>query len=125
PLPRPRPRRDRDRDLALDRARDLDCTKIFKDVNLKSLVAKLEALRAQTSNRRLSRQETFKLSRDVWKLWLDALHLDSELVNLSEAEVETLTTYLNANLLLVQCRQSAVRVSTAARKALEAQMLRA
>ncbi|MBD1998821.1 NACHT domain-containing protein [Leptolyngbya sp. FACHB-541] len=113
------------RTLDLDLARALNLAKIFKNVNFKSLVAKLEVLRARFSNRKLSGEEALNLAKDIQKLWFDALHLNPELVNLSEAEVETLTTYLNANLLLVECRQSAVRVSTAVWEAIEAQMLRA
>jgi len=110
------------RDLTL--ALTLDHIKIFKKANLKNLIAKLEALRTQISNRKLSYEEGLTLAKNVQRTWLDVLYLNSELVSLSEVEVRALATYLNANLLLVQCRQGAVRVSTAAREALEAQMLR-
>ncbi|MBD2057817.1 NACHT domain-containing protein [Oculatella sp. FACHB-28] len=112
-----------DRARALDRA--LDRVKIFKDVNLKRLIAKLEVLRTQILNRRLSDEENFTVTRNIQRTWLDVLHLDPKLVNLSKAEVESLITYLNANLFLVQCKQAAVRVSTAVWEAVEAQMLRA
>jgi hypothetical protein len=114
---------DLDYAYAFDRA--LDHTKILKDVTLKSLITELETLREQISNQGASKGKFLNLAQNAQKLWLDALHLNSELINLSEAEVDALTTYLDANLLLVQCKQSAVRVSTAAREALEAQMLRA
>ncbi|MBD1870054.1 NACHT domain-containing protein [Cyanobacteria bacterium FACHB-471] len=118
-----------DLNLALDLERNLalalDHSNIFKNVNLKSLVVKLEALRARILNRKPSWEEVPNLTKGLQKLWLDVLYLSPELVNLSETEVKSLIVYLNANLLLVKCRQSAVRVSTAAREALEAQMLRA
>jgi predicted NACHT family NTPase len=122
-----------DRTLALARSRvralalalNFDRAKIFKNVNLESLAARLEVLRVQSSNWELSEEENLTLTRNAQRTWLDVLHLSPELVNLSESELEKVTIYLNANLLLVQCSHSAVRVSKAAREALEAQMLRA
>jgi len=116
-----------DRDFALDRAlnlafalelaraRALDLAfeeaKIFKSVNLVVLIARLEALKAQTpdDNKPIEVRRAFR--NKVLQTWYNALNLNSELVDLSEAEVKALENYFYANWLMVQCRQAAVRVS--------------
>ena len=61
--------------------------------------------------------------RDMQQIWLDALQLDPELVDLSYEEVEELCNYLYANLLMIDCKKAAARVSLQAWKEIERQML--
>jgi len=98
-------------DLDLDFARAFEKAKIFKFVNFVVLIARLEALKAQTphDNQPVEVRRAFR--NKGLQTWHNALNLNSELVNLSEAEVKALDNYFYANWLMVQCRQAAVRVS--------------
>ena len=128
-----------DRDFALDRAlnlafalelaraRALDLAfeeaKIFKSVNLVVLIARLEALKAQTpdDNKPIEVRRAFR--NKVLQTWYGALNLNPELVGLSKAEVKALENYLYANWLMVQCRQAAVRVSPTTWEGIEDRMV--
>jgi hypothetical protein len=101
---------DLDLDLDLDFARALEKTKIFKSVNFVVLIARLEALKAQIpgNNQPVEVRRAFRTK--VLQTWYNALNLNPELVDLSEAENDALDNYFYANWLMVQCRQAAVRV---------------
>jgi len=85
--------------------------KIFKSVDFVVLIARLEALKAQALNHSQSVEVRRAFHDEVLQIWYNALNLNSELVDLSEAENDALDNYFYANWLMVQCRQAAVRVS--------------
>ncbi|MBD2022394.1 NACHT domain-containing protein [Leptolyngbya sp. FACHB-36] len=104
-------------------AQEFHQLKLFTEVNFTALIARLEALklREPSSNQTDAQQEYHdRLSQ----LWLSALKLDADLVDLTEPELQSLETYLYANWLIVRCRQSAVRVSPATWGAIEARLLK-
>jgi len=100
-----------DLDFALELALTFEKTKIFNSVDFVVLIARLKALKAQTpdNNQPVIVHQAFCIK--VLQTWYKALNLNSELVDLSKAEIKALENYLNANWMMVQCRQAAVRVS--------------
>jgi len=116
-------------DLALDRARALACarphalalalahargfekTKIFKFVNFVRLIARLEALKTKIPNDNQPTEVRRAFLNKFRQTWYNALNLNLELADLSEAETKALDNYFYANWLMVQCKQAAVRVS--------------
>ncbi len=110
---------DRDLDFALA----FEKTRIFKSVNLPVLIARLEALKAQNSSYNQPVEVRRAFYNKVLQTWYNALNLNSELVDLSEAEAKALENYFYANWLMVQCRQAAVRVSPTTWAAIEDRMV--
>ncbi|PSB35594.1 NACHT domain-containing protein [Stenomitos frigidus] len=104
-------------------AQEFHQSKVFKNVNFKAVVARLEALklREPTASQPDAQQA---YSDRLSHLWLHALQLDADLVNLTEAELQALENYLYANWLMVRCKQAAVRVSPQTWGAIEHRMLR-
>ncbi|KAM3115658.1 NACHT domain-containing protein, partial [Phormidesmis sp. 146-33] len=101
----------RDINIFRDRALAFEDTKIFNSVNFVVLVARLEALKTKIPNDNQPIEVYRAFCNKVLQTWYNALNLNPELVNLSEAEAKALENYLYATLLMVQCRQTAVRVS--------------
>ena len=56
------------------------------------------------------------------QVWLDALNLDKSAVRFSDLEIEVLKGYLYANSLLLDCKKSAVRISSNSWKEIEERM---
>lgn len=87
--------------------------KIFKNVNFAVLSARLSGL---------GEHEKFAVLFE--QIWLKAFNISPELVHLSEQEAKDLEDYLYANLLMVQCKHAAVRVSRETWEGIEERMLR-
>jgi hypothetical protein len=107
---------DLDPDLfsAFDRAsvQNLDEMKIFENVNFTLVVAKMKAagIRAFMSHK-VTLEEKEDNERRVRRIWLDALSLNQELLELPEREAEQLENYLYAIELIISCKKAAIRVS--------------
>lgn len=56
-------------------------------------------------------------------IWLKAFHLQPEMIDLSKQELKALDNYFYANLLMVECKQAAVRVSRKTWSEIESRML--
>lgn len=110
-------------ELAL--VQNLEEVKIFQNVNFKALIAKLKGLEARvpTENQILEMKVYKEFVERVYQIWLDALGLDRQLVDLSEKEAEALVNYLEVNELMVRCRKAAVRVSREKWQAIEGRIL--
>jgi hypothetical protein len=106
-------------DLAYHLAQQLDALEAFNQVNLTALSADIAVLRSNSSNKNMSEGET----RLLWSLWLETFRLNRELVSLSLSEIENLERYLDANLLILRCKKSAVRVLRTTWDSLEQRML--
>ncbi|MFB2978296.1 NACHT domain-containing protein [Microseira sp. BLCC-F43] len=104
-------------------AQELEAVKIFTSVNFTVLIARLEALKAQAPDFNQSYKVHQGFSNRVSLTWLNALKLNPELVCLSEGEYQSLEDYLYINLLLVRCKQAAMRVSPKTWEAIEGRML--
>jgi len=89
-----------DQEKALILFRKLAETKIFQGIDFTMLINKLEALETKDPD-----------DGQVHQVWCDALHIDRAWVDLSKEEVKALDDYLYANLLIVECKEAAIRVS--------------
>jgi energy-coupling factor transporter ATP-binding protein EcfA2 len=104
-------------------AQELENIKIFTNVNFTVLIARLEALKAQVPDLNPSYKAHQGFNHRVSITWLNTLKLNPELVCLSDRELQDLEHYLYINLLLVRCKQAAVRVSPRTWEAIEERML--
>jgi hypothetical protein len=115
---------DRAIDLVVNIARKFEAMQVFPHLPFNVLIARLEALRVKFQDQ----PNTFKTRRilveQIHKSWLEVLQLKPEWIKLSQPEAKALDRYLYANLLIVHCRQAAVRVSAKTWNAIEAGILR-
>ena len=76
------------------------------------------------SQNREESYETYKSFVEKSKqIWLDTFELQQSWIDLSDGEIESLANYLYANLLMVQCKDAAVRVSRESWAGIEQRML--
>ncbi|WP_404784878.1 NACHT domain-containing protein [Altericista sp. CCNU0014] len=100
----------------LTRARKFACDLVYANIfndfaNLPVLIQELEVLQYQVPNT----EQPIEVHRDfanrMMQVWHEGLGLDPELINLSESEIQALSDYFYICELIVQCKESAVRVS--------------
>ncbi|WP_446337317.1 NACHT C-terminal helical domain 2-containing protein [Coleofasciculus sp. G1-WW12-02] len=109
---------------AIDNAYKLKELKIFKDDNLTVLIARLEALKTKVPNDDQPLEKHRSFADQLLQTCLKGFNLNPKLINLSEAEATAMSNYCYANILMVQCKESAVRVSPKTWAAIEERMLR-
>lgn len=85
--------------------------KIFKDVNWTELIAQLTALKHRFPDTNQSDQTDLAFLDCLLDTWCNALHLNREIVKLSQEEARAVRDYLYANYLIIKCKEAAVRVS--------------
>ncbi|PSB28093.1 NACHT domain-containing protein [Stenomitos frigidus] len=120
-----------DIDLALDRLFSVALSVItqwehmgiLKSANFSVLIASFRVSKAQISHNNQKPEADQEFARCVYQTGLEALHLQSEWIDLSEEEEKALENYLYANELMVRCKEAAVRVSRETWEAIEARML--
>ncbi|MEH1844367.1 MAG: NACHT domain-containing protein [Nostoc sp.] len=108
---------------AINYSRELEKLKIFNNINLAVLIARLEALRAKVPDDQQPQEERRVFAERLQETLLNAFNLTQEMVNLSKEEKKALGDYLYGNYLIIQCKQAAVRVSPQTWEAIEARML--
>mgnify|MGYP002777181419 CR=1 FL=1 len=106
-------------------ANEFHKSRILGDVNFKALLARLQALKLRAPSPSQPAADLESFNDRLSQVWLNALNLDTELVNLTETELQALEHYLYANCLIVRCKQAAVRVSPQTWNQIEAGMLKA
>jgi NACHT domain len=104
-------------------AQELENIKIFTHVNFSVLMARLEALKVKAPDFNQPSKVHQGFNNRVSFIWLNGLKLNPELVCLSDRELQDLENYLYANLLIVRCKQAAVRVSSKTWEGIETRML--
>ena len=104
-------------------AEELKELKIFKDVNWTELIAQLETLSKQVPDDNEPKQVHLAFADRVLDTWCNALHLAPEIVKLSQEEANALGDYLYANDLIIQCKETAVRISAKTWDEIESRML--
>jgi len=109
--------------LAIALAGELKKFKIFKEVNWTELIAQLEELQKQLPDPKQHKQIHLAFAHRLVDTWCHALHLNPEIVKLSKEEAETLGDYLSANLLIIECKKAAVRISAKTWEEIESRML--
>ncbi|MEG4999734.1 NACHT domain-containing protein [Microcoleus sp. B4-D4] len=108
---------------AITIAEEFKKIKIFKDVNWTELIAQLIALKDRFLDANQSDQTDLAFLDGLLDTWCNALHLNIEIVKLSQEEVKVLTDYLYANYLIVGCKEAAVRISAKTWEEIESRML--
>ncbi|MEG4588403.1 NACHT domain-containing protein [Microcoleus sp. MOSTC5] len=108
---------------AITIAKEFKKIKIFKDVNWTELIAQLTALKERFADANQSDQTDLAFLDGLLDTWCNALHLNIEIVKLSQEEVKVLTDYLYANYLIVGCQAAAVRISAKTWEEIESRML--
>lgn len=106
-------------------ARGLQKTEIFNsEINIPKLIGGLEYLKLAIPGQDKSSREHREFSEKIIKTWTNAFHLDSLLESLSRKTLEGIGNhYFYPNWLMVQCKQSAVKVSKQTWKSIESRML--
>jgi len=104
-------------------AEELKKIKILKEVNWTELIAQLRELQKQLPDRDQPEQIHLAFADRLVDTWCHALHLNPEIVKLSEEEAEALGDYLSANHLIIECKEAAVRISTKTWEEIESRML--
>jgi hypothetical protein len=109
--------------LAIALAEELKKIKIFKEVNWTELIAQLRELEKQLADSDQPEQIHLAFADRLVDTWCHALHLNPEILKLSKEEAEALRDYLSANLLIIQCKEAAVRISAKTWEEIESRML--
>jgi hypothetical protein len=108
---------------AITYTRQLEELQVFKGINFSVLIARLEALKAKVPDDKQPKQVRPAFAKQILQTLCKAFRLSPELVNLSEEEAEAWKNYFYANLLIVQCKEAAVRVSPKTWAEIEERML--
>lgn len=103
-----------------NRVNMLEKLKVFNNVNFTKLIAKLHANQARNLD---DAEDNPEFIRKTQEIWLDALKLQQAQVVLSQEEAEALANYLYSNVLIIECKRAAIRVSETAWKKIEGRML--
>ncbi|HLP88004.1 MAG TPA: NACHT domain-containing protein [Nostocaceae cyanobacterium] len=107
---------------AISYIRKVEESKIF-NLNLTALIDELEALKAKIPDDKQPKAVHQDFAKNLFQTLLNGFNLTSDMVNLSEEEIQSLDNYLYANYLIIQCKDAAVRVSRETWKAIEDRML--
>lgn len=110
-------------DNAIANTENFKKIKIFKDVNWTELITQLVTLKEQVPDNDQPHEIHLAFVDRLLDTWCNALHLDPEIVKLSEEESESLRDYLYANFLIIQCKEAAVRISATTWEEIESRML--
>lgn len=98
-------------------------TKIFNMPKLVELPAHLQRMRVMMPGTADSSQHWYAWADELETLWLSTLGLSKEDLTFSPTETEALRDYLYASVLLLRCKDAAIRVPKKAWKDLEARLL--
>lgn len=109
--------------FAIALAEEFKKIKLFKEVNWAELIAQLKELQKQLPDTDQPEQVHLAFADRLLDTWCNALHIDPEIVKLSEEEAEALRGYLSANHLIIQCKEAAVRISAKTWEEIESRML--
>ena len=103
--------------------KQLDDFRIFKHVEFKTVITSLNKIKHQAPRSYEPHRAHKGFNNRVSNIWFNSLKLNSDLVNLSEEELEALDNFIYINLLIVRCKQAAVRISTKTWQDIENRML--
>ena len=110
-------------DRFIDYAHKSQEFKIYKNVNFTEIIATLEKLKQQIPDNTEAKEVHQAFGSTILQTWLKAFHLNPEMVDLSKSELKALDNYFYANLLMVECKKAAVRVSPETWSDIESRML--
>jgi hypothetical protein len=108
---------------AIKFGQELKKIKIFNEVNWTELITQLEELQKQLPDADQPEQIHLAFLDRLVDTWCHGLHLNPEIVKLSEEEAQAVRDYLYANYLIIQCKEAAVRISAKTWEEIESRML--
>ncbi|MEM9510740.1 MAG: hypothetical protein AAGA16_24205, partial [Cyanobacteria bacterium P01_E01_bin.35] len=115
---------DRDVARAISRINCFKALKIFReDIELRSLTENLKRLQSRVPNKSLSYERYKNFSNEISQLWINTFKLDKNWINLRSKEMQSLSNYIEIQLLILKCKEAAVRVSPETWKGIESRML--
>jgi len=97
--------------------------KVYRCVSYYQLIFDLEKLNQQRPEYSAAKEFRQAFHNKIFQICLDSFSLTTEMVNLSKKERDSLDNYLDANLLMVECKKAAVRVSPKTWSGIESRML--
>jgi hypothetical protein len=97
--------------------------KIYQEINYSKLIATLEELKQEIPDNNESKEVRQAFGQRIIHIWLTAFQLTPEMIDLSASELTALDNYFYANLLMVECKKAAVRVSPKTWEGIESRML--
>lgn len=109
--------------LTCKRAQTYEHLAIFQGVDFRQLVSQLNDFKSQILAQSQSMEMHTQFIDMMRRCWLDALHLNQGLLTFSRDDTTALENYFYANNLMVQCKDSAVRVSPQVWAEIEERML--
>ncbi|NER35623.1 MAG: NACHT domain-containing protein [Oscillatoria sp. SIO1A7] len=110
--------------IALALVRELEELKVFRSVKWGRLTEKLQTLKNKVPRSKQHNEVRRAFARLIVQIWCKSIHLNRDLVELSIAEAEALRNYLLAIHLMVQCKETAVRLSPKTWAEIESRLLR-
>ncbi|VEP18233.1 hypothetical protein H1P_710007 [Hyella patelloides LEGE 07179] len=97
--------------------------KIYSHIRYDELIDNLEKLKQDAIRDKQDKDRLLGISKKINELWMNTFNLTSEMMEISESEMETITDYTYTNLLMLQCKQAVVRVTPEVWKGIESRML--
>lgn len=113
----------RDLSSAVASALELENKSIFASKYLAALIRALSKLTINVPGNQQPLEVRRAFAERIENTYCDSFQLSPELLTLSTGEVESLRNYLQANELLIKCKESAVRVSRTTWEEIEGRML--
>ena len=96
---------------------------IYQGIDYAKLIDQLEKFKTQIPDNKESIEIKKAFIDNLFKIWFAAFNTTRETIILSKEEIKTLDQYLYANLLMIQCKDAAVRVSNKTWSKIESRML--
>ena len=98
--------------------------KIYRDLDYSKLLPISDEFdKMEKPDRFEDREIDFTFMQELVKSWQQAFKLNPEILNFTESEMESLDDFVYANLLLVECKKAAARVSPDVWEGIESRML--
>ena len=96
---------------------------IYRNVDFSQLISMLEIFNNRASEISKEMEERVKFSNLILSTWLKAFCLDMKILELSELELQAINNYIYSNLLMIECKKAAVRLSPEVWEGIESRML--
>ncbi|MGL5079413.1 MAG: NACHT C-terminal helical domain 2-containing protein, partial [Waterburya sp.] len=97
---------------------------IFHNSNYHTLITQLQELETKIPDKNQPEKIQIEFAQLLINNWLGAFHLNPEILNLSEEEIKEIDQqYFYINRLIVQCQETAVRISPQTWSEIEDRML--
>jgi hypothetical protein len=103
---------------------DLSELQIFDRLDCPDIKTKFQALEKQIPDGSQPMSVHQKFSKNILQIWCQSLRIEMDWLNLSASEIQNFDQYFSANLLIIQCKEAAVYVSSKGWAEVEEMMFR-